>query len=194
MDTQEMQDTELTQDELATLKARADMLGIPYHPSIGVEKLKAKIEAKLNDTADEAADEDPVKAPEVVVAPVETEGQKRQRLRKQAAELVRSRVTCMNPAKREWEGEIITAGNSAVGTFKKYIPFNADEGWHVPRIIYNQLVERECQVFVTTKDGRGNSVRRGKSIKEFAIEVLPQLTQEELDELARRQAMAKSID
>ena len=194
MDTQEMQDTELTQDELTTLKARADMLGIPYHPSIGVEKLKAKIEAKLND-APEENDEPEVKPPvEAPVVAVETEGQKRQRLRKQAAELVRIRVTCMNPAKREWEGEIITAGNSAVGTFKKYIPFNADEGWHVPRIIYNQLVERECQVFVTTKDGRGNSVRRGKSIKEFAIEVLPQLTQEELDELARRQAMAKSID
>ena len=194
MDTQEMQDTELTQDELTTLKARADMLGISYHPSIGVEKLKAKIEAKLSD-APEETDEPEVKPP--VQAPgvaVETEGQKRQRLRKQASELVRIRVTCMNPAKREWEGEIITAGNSAVGTFKKYIPFNADEGWHVPRIIYNQLVERECQVFVTTKDGRGNSVRRGKSIKEFAIEVLPQLTQEELDELARRQAMAKSID
>lgn len=194
MDTQEMQDTELTQDELTTLKARADMLGISYHPSIGVEKLKAKIEAKLSD-APEETDEPEVKpqvqAPGVAV---ETEGQKRQRLRKQAAELVRIRVTCMNPAKREWEGEIITAGNSAVGTFKKYIPFNADEGWHVPRIIYNQLVERECQVFVTTKDGRGNSVRRGKSIKEFAIEVLPPLTQEELDELARRQAMAKSID
>lgn len=194
MDTQEMQDTELTQDELTTLKARADMLGISYHPSIGVEKLKAKIEAKLSD-APEETDEPEVKpqvqAPGVAV---ETEGQKRQRLRKQAAELVRIRVTCMNPAKREWEGEIITAGNSAVGTFKKYIPFNADEGWHVPRIIYNQLVERECQVFVTTKDGRGNSVRRGKSIKEFAIEVLPPLTQEELDELARRQAMAKAID
>ena len=194
MDTQEMQDTELTQDELTTLKARADMLGISYHPSIGVEKLKAKIEAKLSD-APEETDEPEVKpqvqAPGVAV---ETEGQKRQRLRKQATELVRIRVTCMNPAKREWEGEIITAGNSAVGTFKKYIPFNADEGWHVPRIIYNQLVERECQVFVTIKDGRGNSVRRGKSIKEFAIEVLPQLTQEELDELARRQAMAKSID
>ena len=149
MDTQEMQDTELTQDELTTLKARADMLGISYHPSIGVEKLKAKIEAKLSD-APEETDEPEVKpqvqAPGVAV---ETEGQKRQRLRKQAAELVRIRVTCMNPAKREWEGEIITAGNSAVGTFKKYIPFNADEGWHVPRIIYNHLVERECQVFVT---------------------------------------------
>ena len=194
MDTQEMQDVELTQDELATLKARADMLGISYHPSIGVEKLKAKIEAKLSDTPEEPEEPEepaPVQAP---VVAVETEGQKRQRLRRQAAELIRIRVTCMNPAKREWEGEIITAGNSAVGTFKKYIPFNADEGWHVPRIIYNQLVERECQVFVSTKDGRGNSIRKGKTIKEFAIEVLPQLTQKELDELARRQAMAKAID
>ena len=194
MDTQEMQDTELTQDELTTLKARADMLGISYHPSIGIEKLKAKIEAKLNDvpdTTDDLEDKPPVQASE---AAVETEGQKRQRLRKQAAELIRIRVTCMNPAKREWEGEIITAGNSAVGTFKKYIPFNADEGWHVPRIIYNQLIERECQVFGTAKDGRGNTTRKGKLIKEFAIEVLPSLNQEELDELARRQAMAKAID
>lgn len=191
MDTPEMQDTELTQDELTVLKARADMLGISYHPSIGVEKLKAKIEAKLSDTPEEPEEPAPVQAP---VVAVETEGQKRQRLRRQAAELIRIRVTCMNPAKREWEGEIITAGNSAVGTFKKYIPFNADEGWHVPRIIYNQLVERECQVFVSTKDGRGNSIRKGKTIKEFAIEVLPQLTQKELDELARRQAMAKAID
>ena len=195
MDTPEMQDTELTQDELTTLKARADMLGISYHPSIGVEKLKAKIEAKLGNTTegtDDSENEDPpVKAPDVSE---ETEGQKRQRLRRQAAELVRIRVTCMNPAKREWEGEIITAGNSAVGTFKKYVPFNADEGWHVPRIIYNQLVQRECQVFTSVRDGRGNTVKKGKLIKEFAIEVLPQLTQKELDELARRQAMAKAID
>ena len=194
MDTPEMQDTELTQDELTTLKARADMLGISYHPSIGIEKLKTKIEAKLNDVPDTTDDQEEKPPVQASVVAVETEGQKRQRLRKQAAELIRIRVTCMNPAKKEWEGEIITAGNSAVGTFKKYIPFNADEGWHVPRIIYNQLVERECQVFVTTKDGRGNITRKGKLIKEFAIEVLPPLNQEELDELARRQAMAKAID
>ena len=192
MDTQEMQDTELTQDELTTLKARADMLGISYHPSIGVEKLKAKIEAKLSDVPEEPSEEEaPAPAPKVVK---ETEGQKRQRLRKHAAELIRIRLTCMNPAKREWEGEIITAGNSAVGTFKKYVPFNADEGWHVPRIIYNQLVARECQVFTSVRDSRGNMTRKGKTIKEFAIEVLPQLTKDELDELARRQAMAQAID
>ena len=77
---------------------------------------------------------------------------------------------------------------------KKYVPFNADEGWHVPTIIYKQLVNRECQVFTTVRDARGNASRKGKLIKEFAIEVLPQLTPDELQELARRQAMAKSID
>ena len=100
----------------------------------------------------------------------------------------------MNPAKKEWEGEIITAGNSTVGTFRKYIPFNSDEGWHVPRIIYNQLVSRQCQVFTTVKDNRGNKVRRGKLIREFAIEVMSPLTAEELQELAQRQAMSNAID
>lgn len=80
-----------------------------------------------------------------------------------------------------------------MGTFKKYVPFNADEGWHVPRIIYNQMAERQCQVFVTRKDERGRSIREGKLIKEFAIEVLDPLTTDELAELARRQAMAQSI-
>ena len=179
----------LTQDELSTLKARADMLGVSYHPSIGVEKLKEKIAAKL---ADQPLEED--KPVEKASASGETENQKRARLKREAAELVRIRVTCMNPAKAEWEGEIITAGNSAVGSFTKFIPFNADEGWHVPRIIYQQLVDRQCQVFTTITDARGNKTRRGKLIKEFAIEVLPPLTKEELQELAQRQAMAKSID
>lgn len=91
----------------------------------------------------------------------------------------------MNPFKNEWEGEIFTAGNAAVGTFKSMF-FNADEGWHVPRIIYNQMAERQCQVFVTRKDDRGRSIREGKLIKEFAIEALDPLTIDELAELARR--------
>jgi hypothetical protein len=100
----------------------------------------------------------------------------------------------MNPAKKEWDGEIFTAGNSLVGSMTKYVPFNADDGWHVPRIIYQQLVQRQCQVFTTVRDSRGNTSRKGKLIKEFAIEVLPMLTAEELKDLAQRQAMAKSID
>lgn len=178
----------LTQDELTTLKARADLLGISYHPSIGLEKLREKINAA---TSDEAVKE-PVQS--ATKADEETANERRIRLKKQALELVRIRVTCMNPAKAEWEGEIFTVGNSAIGSVTKYVPFNADAGWHVPRIIYQQLVERQCQIFTTVTDSRGNKSRKGKLIREFAIEVLPPLTKEELHELAQRQAMAKAID
>lgn len=180
------------QDELTALKARADMLGVSYHPSIGLEKLRNKVNAAVTGTGDKDEEEDKPKA--AVVKEEETASQKRARLYAQAAELVRIRVTCMNPNKREWEGEIFTAGNSAVGTLKKYVPFNADEGWHVPRIIYNQIVDRQCQVFVTERTKNGVPIVRGKLIKEFAVEVLPPLTKDELTELARRQAMARSVD
>ncbi len=165
-------------DELTALKARADMMGVKYHPSISLEKLKEKITAHMN-----AGEDKPTAEPEM----------DRAALQKSASELMRIRVTCMNPAKKEWEGEIFTVGNAVVGTFKKYVPFNADEGWHVPRIIYEQLKDRECQVFTTVRDSRGNSTRKGKLIKEFAIEILPNLTEEEIKELAQRQAMAKSV-
>lgn len=178
----------LTQDELTTLKARADLLGIPYHPSIGLEKLREKINAATSDEADPA----PIQAASQTNE--ETLNQKRARLKKEALELVRIRVTCMNPAKAEWEGEIFTVGNSAIGSVTKYVPFNADAGWHVPRIIYQQLAERQCQIFTAVKDSRGNKGRKGKLIKEFAIEVMPSLTPEELRDLAQRQAMAKAID
>lgn len=167
-------------DELTALKERAELMGVKFHPSISLEKLREKVNTALNNSN----------------APVEEDKPKknsRLEAQRKASELVRIRVTCMNPAKKEWDGEIFTVGNSTVGTFKKYIPFNADEGWHVPRIILEQLQERQCQVFVTSRDNRGNTTRRGKLIKEFAVEILPALTEEELKDLAQRQAMAKSI-
>jgi hypothetical protein len=176
-------------DELTSLKARADQLGMSYHPSIKLEKLRDKINAKLEGEAEESDE------PAVAAVPKdETQSALRLRKRKEASELVRIRVTCMNPAKKEWDGEIIMAGNSAIGTLKKYVLFNAEDGWHVPRIIYNQLVERKCQIFVAGKDSRGYKTRQGKIIREFAIEILPQLTAAELRELAQRQAMAQAID
>lgn len=174
-------DTDLpVTDELSALKARADLMGVKYHPSISLEKLRDKVNAAVTPTEDEdaaAASSEPNRA----------------ELQRKASELVRIRVTCMNPAKKEWEGEIFTVGNSAIGTFKKYVPFNADDGWHVPRVIYEQIIERQCQVFYSSKDNKGNGIRKGKLIKEFAVEVLPALTAEELKELAQRQAMSKSI-
>lgn len=173
---------ELVVDELEVLKARADKLGIKYHPSISLAKLKEKV-------AEGLADETPEEV--VTVKPgKETDVQLKARKRREANALIRIRVSCMNPNKKEWDGEIITTGNTNTGTIKKFVPFNSDEGYHVPHMIYEQLLQRQCQVFVTVKDNRGNKVRKGKLIKEFAIEVLPPLTEKELKELAQRQAMA----
>ena len=175
---------ELGQDELGTLKARADLLGVKYHPSISLEKLREKVTASL---------ETEIKSEGTGIRAAESETQKRIRLQQEASKLVRIRVTCMNPVKKEWEGEIFTVGNAGVGTFKKYVPFNADDGWHVPNIIYETMKERQCQVFTSSKTKNGVTMRQGKLIKEFAIEVLPPLTEEELKDLAQRQAMAQSI-
>lgn len=180
-------DTDLpVQDELAVLKHRADVMGLKYHPSIGKEALKEKINTAMSEAA-------PMET-EIKVQPKESEHARRKRLIEEASKLIRIRVTCMNPAKKEYEGELFTAGNSVVGSYTKYIPFNVDDGWHVPNIIFKEIRARQCQVFQTKTDHRGNKYRQGTLIKEFAVEVLPQLTEVELQELAQRQAMSKAID
>lgn len=186
--TQGNEDTLVVPDELTTLKARADTLGVTYHPAIGVDKLREKVAAAIAGTP-EPKNTEVVEVPEVAAETIE---QRRMRKRKEANALVRVNVSCMNPAKKEWDGELITAGNTLVGTFSKFVPFNTEDGWHIPHIIYEQMRDRQCQIFVTVKDARGNSSRKGKLIKEFAIEVLPTLTADELSELARRQAASNS--
>ena len=107
----------LEQDELSVLKARADLLGISYHPSIGVEKLRDKLNSVIEGETKETKNEGTSKSGE-------TEAQKRLRLQAEATKLVRIRVTCMNPAKREWNGEIITTG-----TWTEAYPVEAGQTW-----------------------------------------------------------------
>ena len=176
--------------KLDILKARAEKLGIKYHHRVGEEKLAAQIKKVL-----EQPDELPV-----ITAPVnsdiqkaETARQHKGRMRKDAARLVRIRVTCMNPNKKDWEGEMYTVSNSVAGTFKKYVPFNAENGWHVPNIIYKHMLERKCQIFYTVKGPQGNKIRKGKLVPELNIEVLEPLTRTEIKDLATQQAMAGNI-
>jgi len=180
-------------DEITLLKERATLMGIKFHPSVGVATLAAKIEAALMNVPE--VKEDAVVAP--VASPVivpETESEMAQRLRKDATRLIRVNITCMNPNKKDWPGEIISVSNSIIGSVKKFIPFNATEGYHVPNIILHHLKERQCQVWSSVTHPNGRVTQKGKMIKEFAIEVLPNLTQDEIAELARKQAITNSID
>lgn len=200
-------------DPLESLKAKADKMGIKYHPSIGLDALRNKINEKLagnEESTEEVVSEAPKVAapavdpdapkltPEVIAEKKEnvilTPAEKRLQAKAEATRLVRVRLSCMNPNKKAWEGEIITVSNGLVGSMKKYIPFNNEEGWHIPYMMFLHLKDRECQIFVQKRNGRGQKVMQPKLIKEFAIELLPDLTEGELKDLAQRQAVAGSLD
>ena len=66
---------------------------------------------------------------------VELEG-----LRKaEANKLIRVIVRSNNPLKRDHAGDIFTVGNRKLNNgkaIKKYIPYNNEEGWFIPNILY----------------------------------------------------------
>lgn len=187
--------------ELEALKAKATTLGIRFHPSIKSDKLQIKIEDFMKEKEKEKEREEKRKAKlaektqvqsQVTSTPIRKAPKvsKTEQIRRRATQLIRVRVTCMNPAKKEWEGEIFNVRNRYTGPVKKYVPFNNEEGWHVPRIIFNYLKTKKCQIFYSVKDKFGNVTKKTKNINEFSVEELPPLKPAELKNLAQRQAMA----
>jgi hypothetical protein len=167
--------------ELDSLRARADQLGVEYRHNTGVGKLRKLVDAKLSPAVKEEAPK--------ATSTVRTQGQLIVEKRKEAAALVRIRITCMNPNKKNWEGEIFSVGSAKLGTFKKYVPFDAPDGWHVPSIIFDMIKERKCSVFHTITNSNGAKSRKSKLVPEFSIDVLPPITEAELRNLARQQAL-----
>lgn len=181
---------DLLQYELDNLKARADELGIKYRSNATAETLKDLIKKAMTDTPKDKA---PKAQQDEVADAVAAKQAEAKRAQNEAGRLVRIKVTCLNPAKKEWDAELFSVGN-AYGNHKKLVPFNVEDGWHVPYIIYEYIKGRKCQVFYDAKDGKGNTVRRGKLINEFAVEVLPDLTPDELKALAASQQARNAID
>lgn len=186
-------------DEMETLKERAKQMGIKHHPSIGLDKLRDKVNDTLKPKAEDT--EPAIKAtkvPEIKGAKAKTVLQLKQehntRLRKDALRLVRVIVVCMSPNKKDWPGEIFTVSNSIIGTVKKYVPFNTDIGYHIPYIIYEQLISRQYQAFVKTKMANGQTKTTPKMLSEFNVQLLSPLTKTEMGELKTQQALNHSID
>jgi hypothetical protein len=190
-------------DELAELKQRADIMGIKYNPRIGVDTLRARIQAKIDgdpsvDDEDAAAEEQETIATSEIVAGLNTftplqkptPAQLKAKRKQDALRMQRVRITCMNPAKRAWMGEIFSVGNSEIGMIKKYVPFNAEQGWHVPTIMLGMIKDRKYLTHYEVKIGN-KKIKRTKLVPEFAVEILPPLTSKELQELKQRQLMAQ---
>lgn len=143
---------------------------------VPITKMPSLAEALAADTAEE-------------VPADETEGQKKNRLRREAQALVRVRISCMNPTKKNMKGELMCVSNRNFGTIQRFVPFNRE--WHIEKVLYDALAERQFMVFDREKTGRANiDVATPRCVPEFNIAVLPPLTKGELKDLAQRQAMA----
>ena len=176
-------------DELTLLKQKADTLGVKYHPSIGIEALREKINAKMAEGESVPGVDGPV------LSQAEAEQLLRKKLIQDQMKLVRIRVTNLDPKKKDLQGEVITVGNRFLGTVRKFIPFGeaTDNGYHVPFIVYTELKNRRFSQVKTRKGPNGQLFPETKLVPEYAIEVLPPLTRKELDDLKAQQAAAGGL-
>jgi glycyl-tRNA synthetase (class II) len=178
--------------EIESLRRKCDLMGIPWEKNSGAHILRRQIEEKSGESLE--ADSSPkVLYPGKVRMYNENQWSQKQieDRAKEANRLVRVRVQCLDPMKKDWEGEIISVGSSKLGTFKKYVPYKAEEPYHIPRIIYEHLISRKHRVGYDQRDSEtGRVTRQHKLVASYAVEVLPPLNERELKALAQKQSMA----
>jgi hypothetical protein len=113
----------------------------------------------------------------------------------EAQKLVRVIVRSNDPLKRESQGEIFTVGNRSINggrPVKKYIPYNNEDGWHIPNMLLDHLKAAETQIFKkVTRNGQ--DFMEPTNIKAFNIEILPPLTEDELSTLQVKQKATGSV-
>lgn len=184
---------ELQVDEMTILKQRATMMGIKFSNNIGLEALRKKVaDAQEGITEQEQPEVNPL-----ATTPVkEDKLSMAQRIRLENTRLVRVRIQNLDPKKKDLPGEILTVANDYMGTVRKYVPYGeaTDNGYHIPYCLYKLLKNRKF-LNVSVKKGRNGKERVEQQwVREFAIEILPQLTEEELKQLGQAQLAAGSLN
>lgn len=184
---------ELQVDEMTILKQRATMMGIKFSNNIGLEALRKKVaDAQEGITEQEQAEVNPLATTTVQ----EDKLSMAQRIRLENTRLVRVRIQNLDPKKKDLPGEILTVANDYMGTVRKFVPYGeaTDNGYHIPYCIYKMLKNRKF-LHVSVKKGRNGKERVEQQwVREFAIELLPQLTEEELKQLGQAQLAAGSLN
>ena len=196
MSEQNQETTVDVKQEREALKARCQLLGIQTQGNQSNETLRALIRAKQDEMDAAARQANPVAFDEAVETSEGRTPSLREYLKTEALKLVRVRISCMNPQLAKMGSVIITTGNEYTGTVRKVVFFGekTENGYHIPQIILNVLQRRKFQQVVEERNHKGHLVPRARWMKEFNIEILPPLTQKELNALKDRQLATNSID
>lgn len=165
-------------------KNRANMLGVEYHQTIPLDKLKAKVQAKMAEQAPLPANSNAVYQGKLHPAIVS--------MQDRATQLVRFRIKVLDPSKLGWTGMLVSVGNANLAPIKRAIYF-IDEPWHAERIIVDYLKGMKYayrpSAYRDNLKGNFAEMNKPKYMPAFSIEELPPLTKEELEDLARQQAV-----
>ena len=187
-------------DELALLKERAKQMGIPFSNNISLETLRKRISDKME--GQEEPEVNPltgdVEIAAITSAPKKLDAKQnalalRKMMQRDQMKLVRVRITNMDPKKKDLPGEIWTVSNEYLGNVRKMIPYGeqTDDGFHIPYCLFRLLQSKRFLHIRTVKDRVTGVERQEKQwVKEFSLDVLPDLTKEELARLAAAQAAA----
>lgn len=199
-------DTDFVQpDERNFLIGRAKLLGLKTTKSMTTEEIRDLVKANLStdpqvkEALTPSKDENNVTGEKNLKDAPAKQGRTptlRQHIQREKMKLVRLRITNMDPKKKDLPGEIITVANEYLGTVRKFVPFGeaTDNGYHVPYCIYEVLRDRKFLNIRTRKGKNGTPVVESNYAKEFALEVLPSLTEAELQRLATAQIAAGTIN
>jgi len=165
-------------DEKAKLIKRAKRLGVDNAESLGIKDLRAVVNSFQSEPESPPSDTN-----------------RKLNALKEATKLRRIIATCMNSRKKSGNTHYFEVSNDEIGTIKRYVPMNTPKGTHVEDVIYQNMLARECVVFVDDVNTSNGRVKvKSETIKEYSITLLPPLTEDELKELGREQSAHHSID
>lgn len=175
--------TEPTDLELhiEALKSQLDLRGIKYHHKAGLEKLKSLLE----EADAEDLDADNAEVGQSPRAKHNADLAMQEEMRKKCLRLRRIMVTCNDPLKIKWRGEIIQGGNSVLGNVRKYIPFGNPNGWYVPEILITVMKEKVFR----RENIKENDPMSGGLAPTYSITYLDDLTPQQLADLKHQQSL-----
>jgi len=181
----------MTDDELR--KELADN-GVTLHHKTGTKKLASTLaEVRTKEYKEDPKKSDLTDPSEAAKAAKAKHLAAMQTPEKLAMKLTRVVVTPNDPTMVNYPGLIFTVGASGLNNgrmVKKFVPFSNEEGWHVPTIILNQIMNAEMQKFKTVTRANGEKVLEPYLTKKFNVQILDPLTPEELKRVAAANKIA----
>lgn len=154
-----------------------------------VSDIQVAVKPPSGPTIEELMEMDPKEVEDTIL--------RRKVVRAQALKMVRCRIKNLDPADSMLPSGLFTVVNKYTGKVSKVIPYGEEfyeNGYHVPQILLNDLAGRK---FAMRKEVKGGNfgVKRYKTtmVRKFSIEILPDLTKKELQNLAMNQQASGRI-